>query len=48
MSLFRRAIAWFGHTTRLADPECSECYGDGFDAGGQRCDCVIVQRRPLR
>lgn len=24
----------------IADPDCGECYGRGFDAGGQQCVCV--------
>lgn len=24
----------------IADPACEECFGRGFDAGGQQCVCV--------
>lgn len=41
MQYLRRLWAWLNERPQLiADPDCGDCYGRGFDAGGQQCVCV--------
>lgn len=44
-SYFRRLWAFVTERPNIiADPDCEDCYGHGYDAGGQPCACVLEIR----
>lgn len=43
MGIIKLIQAVFQRPTLTPDPDCGECLGKGFDAGGQMCTCVSTR-----